>query len=271
MDDSPAGLASNPDSRVLVVEDNLDIAAMLTLVLEDEGYSVAHTSSGIEAIMRFARESFDLVLLDVEIDDLSGEGVGRAMLDLRPAPIVVMSGSTGPWIKRALEGGAVACLAKPFSVDVLVSLVKTLIGTRPYASFREQVVALDRHDLDRISAMAPAELDALPFGVITIDATGRIAEFNAYEQNASGLDPARVIGEKFSDIVPCAKVKRFLGAIEEGVATRSLDRVLRFVFPHRTALAVVSVRLYFDPQRNKIFVFVARHASALARTKRKAA
>lgn len=252
----------DPRARhILVIEDNPDIAEALEVLLSAEGYAVSWTPSGVDGLVRFARERFDLVLLDLQIEDLSGLGVGRALRDLAEAPVVVMSAQLARYRAEVLRAGATACLPKPFDAEDLLSLVATLLERRPGPpAWAGEVQELSREDLDRIGAMSPEELDALPFGVISVDAELRVADYNGYEQSAAGLRPGEVLGKPLREIAPCTDVREFLGAIEEGMSRRKLDRVLRYVFPHRSALTLVSVRLYYDADHDRAFVIISRRA-----------
>jgi photoactive yellow protein len=248
--------------RILLIEDSQEIREVLTEELSREGYEVVSTASGLEGLVRFARERFDLVLLDLQIEELSGLGVERAIRDLAEAPVVVMSAREKRWQAEAFRAGAAACVRKPFDLEDLLSLLRTLLARAPAPpEWTGEVSSLSHDDLDRLRRMSPEELDSLPFGVITVDASLRIAQFNSYEQAASGLPPAGVIGKPVQEIAPCIDVQAFIGTLEEG-ARRSHpdkpDKVMRFVFPHRSALSVVSVRLYQDPDHDRVFVFISR-------------
>src|SRR5690606_10036418 len=104
----------------------------------------------------------------------------------------------------------------------------------------------------------PADLDALPFGAIRVDAGGTITSFNAYEQRLAGLAPETVIGRRFVDVAPCTQVREFVSAVDEGRARGSLDRVLRFVFPRRGVPCLVSVRLFLDAPSRQLWLFVSQ-------------
>lgn len=247
--------------RILLIEDNHDIVEVLTELLAAEGYDVSATPSGLDGLVRFAQERPDLVLLDLQVDDLSGLGVGRAIRDLSEAPVVVMSAQVGRHRAELIQAGATACVSKPFDADDLLSLIATLLGRKAGdPAWADQVQALGPEDLERIRAMPREQLDALPFGVIILDRAQRIIGFNSYEQDASGMLPPTIVGKHLREVAPCTDVRECLGAIEDGQRRGHLDRVQRFVFPHRSALTVVSVRLYHDADHDRTFVFVSRRA-----------
>jgi photoactive yellow protein len=245
--------------RILIVEDDESVGAVLQDLLELEGYEVTLTASGLRGALLAARELFDIILLDVDIYDLSGMAVQRIVRDLGDTAVIVMSAESGNWQREAFRAGATACLPKPFGLAALLSLIRFLLsGERPPPGGINDIRALSAEDLRRIQRMSPAELDALPFGLIRVDARGIVTAYNAYESEAMGYSPAVVLGMKFSDLAPCMAVKDFVSACEEGYRVGRLDRVLRFIFPHGPARSVVSVRLYYDDRTAQLWIFVSR-------------
>jgi DNA-binding response OmpR family regulator len=69
---------------ILAIEDNLELATLIELSLVAQGYAVETTSSGLSGLLRFNDEVFDIVLLDMQIEDLSGPGAHRAIRDICP-------------------------------------------------------------------------------------------------------------------------------------------------------------------------------------------
>lgn len=247
--------------RALVVEDDPGIAEVIRLLLADQQVEVEDTRSGLEGVVRAARPpALDLAIVDIDVLELSGLGVTRAVRDFSRVPLIVMSGREGPWRNDALRAGASACLVKPFDPRTLEAVVAaTLLATDASApTWHGDVRALAPDDLARVARLAPEEVDALPFGAIRVGAAGQIVTFNAYEQRLAGLEPTEVIGRRFSDVAPCTQVREFLKPIEEGRARGELDQVLRFVFPRRGALCVVSVRVFLEPATGELWLFISQ-------------
>ncbi len=250
---------------IFVVEDDPSIAGTLTDLLENEGYRVLQTASGADAAVRIATERCDYVLLDIQVDDLSGHGVIRVISDLAVrVPVFVMSAKPDGWQEDMFRNGASACLRKPFDYASLLELLDAFRATNTRSEWPGDVRNLSHEDLDAVSRLSAEELDALPFGVIRLDSNRRIDGFNDFEAQASALSASRVIGARLSDIVPCSEVRSFAGAINDGYSRGELDRVLRFVFPHHGSLAVVSVRLYFDQDLQKLWIFVCKRRGEIS-------
>lgn len=247
-------------ARALVVEDDPGVADALGALLAQHGLQVERTPSGLEGVVRAAGPpALALAIVDIDVHELSGLGVARAVSDFSRLPLIVMSGREGPWCAEALAAGASACLVKPFhrpALDIVVSA--TLSVDAPPSPWPGDVRTLSGQDLARLAALTPGELDALPFGAIRLDEEGRIASFNSYEERLSGRDPASVVGRYFSEVAPCTQVRDFMAPIEEGRARGALDRVLRFVFPRRGILCVVSVRLLLEPTNRQLWLFVSQ-------------
>ena len=79
--------------------------------------------------------------------------------------------------------------------------------------------------------LTPAELDALPYGMIQLDAAGRILQYNALESRLAALEQHRQVGRLFfSEVAPCTKVQHFYGRFKEGVLHEHLDVTFDFHF-----------------------------------------
>lgn len=115
--------------RVLVVDDEVDMTATLTVLFSTLGYETRSTHRGRHAI-RLARE-FDphLVLLDIGLPDISGYEVVRALRADTTRPDRVIAAVTGRGqsrdLARALEAGFDRCIAKPVDIAKLRELLRT--------------------------------------------------------------------------------------------------------------------------------------------------
>ena len=98
-------------------------------------------------------------------------------------------------------------------------------------------------------------IDALPFGLISVDADGTIRQYNAYESRMARLPKDRVIGRNFfRDVAPCLSVHGFQGRFERfleqsGDAAESFDFEFRFAF--RTSIRQHHLRAQHQEQANQ--------------------
>lgn len=114
---------------ILVVEDELAIADMLSTLLADEGYEVLIAGNGREGLALVAQEHPDLVLSDVMMPILDGREMCRlirAEPEYGDIPVVLMSAARDG--AMSFECGQAAFLSKPFDLDRLLGLVLELIG-----------------------------------------------------------------------------------------------------------------------------------------------
>jgi DNA-binding response OmpR family regulator len=114
--------------RILVVEDDPTIAAVLVEALEEEGYAVTAAVDG-EAVWLAALERPAAILLDVRMAQMDGLAVARRLrADPRTATIpVALLSARADLAELAAELGAEA-IAKPFDLDAVLDRVKALAG-----------------------------------------------------------------------------------------------------------------------------------------------
>lgn len=114
-------------ARILVVDDDASIRAVIRAILEVEGHQVAEADDGIEAMARIKRQPPDLVLLDIMMPGMDGYQVLARIQELpsrRDVPVVVVTALHHPEeVARELQGGAVDHVAKPFDASVLLAAV----------------------------------------------------------------------------------------------------------------------------------------------------
>ncbi len=110
--------------KVLVVDDDPDLVAICSLVLESEGYSVAAARNGCEAVDKVTGDGVDIMLLDVMMPTLDGLSVCKIIKRnprTRHLPIIIMSASDA--LGEQGLGLADAVLHKPFDIEKLLHTV----------------------------------------------------------------------------------------------------------------------------------------------------
>ncbi len=137
--------------RVLVVEDDLHLAGSLTALLASSGYAVdcVHDGPSAEALVR--AEAFDLVVLDLNLPQMDGLAVLRAMRARGNAAAVMILTARGAAEERVrgLDLGADDYMAKPFDVREFEARVRSLL--RRQAGLRSALVTLGALTLDLTS------------------------------------------------------------------------------------------------------------------------
>jgi two-component system cell cycle response regulator CtrA len=115
--------------QVLLVEDERAMSQSIELMLKSEGFTVYATDLGQEAVDLAKTFDYDLILLDLNLPDMSGRDVLRALrADKVNTPIMILSGITGIETKViCLGGGADEYMTKPFNKEELVARIHAVM------------------------------------------------------------------------------------------------------------------------------------------------
>src|SRR5215468_4197413 len=112
-------------TRVLVVEDDTDLAESLAEVLSSNSCDVTIAAHGLEALERACARDFDIIFMDVRMPVMNGIDAFFAIRAVKPqARIVMMTGFRETFVERALQAGAEGPLHKPFSIDDMLALAE---------------------------------------------------------------------------------------------------------------------------------------------------
>ncbi len=115
-------------TKILIIEDETNIAQLIRLYLEQAEYSVLTASDGIAGLELHAREHPDLVILDLMLPGLDGMEVCRRIRAWAATPILMLTARNAEEDRIAgLELGADDYLVKPFSPREVVSRVKAIL------------------------------------------------------------------------------------------------------------------------------------------------
>lgn len=122
---------------VLVVDDEANSRTITLSLLEDQGYRTLGAESGEQALELMGMNLPDLVILDVEMDGMSGFEVVKRLKDqarTRPVPVIMVTGRTDQASRvRALENGAEDYLSKPVDPAELKTRVRNHIRLKAYS------------------------------------------------------------------------------------------------------------------------------------------
>jgi DNA-binding response OmpR family regulator len=118
--------------RVLVVEDDADIADVLRRSLRNEGYEVKTSTDGVEALDVAAGFVPDLVVLDLGLPRLDGVEVCRRLREEGDVPILMLTARAETDDRvTGLDSGADDYLVKPFERQELLARIRALLRRRP--------------------------------------------------------------------------------------------------------------------------------------------
>ena len=114
--------------KALIIEDDGNIAELLRLYLEKDGFTVAIAANGAAGVAEFERFKPDLILLDIMLPVLDGWGVCREIRAMSSVPIIMLTAKGETLDKIAgLEMGADDYLVKPFEVGELIARVHAVM------------------------------------------------------------------------------------------------------------------------------------------------
>jgi len=126
--------------RILVAEDNANNRKIVGMILELIGAEVTYAEDGQQACDAFARESFDLILMDLQMPVLDGLSATRTIREMErssgdaPIPIIVLSANAMTHqVAESLQAGADAHMPKPIDAAALLAKIYELSGHRETA------------------------------------------------------------------------------------------------------------------------------------------
>jgi len=115
-------------TRILIIEDEASFHEALSFLLEKEGYQTRVAETGRTGLEAFKADSYDLVLLDLMIPEISGIDVCRAIRATSAVPIIMLTAKDSEIDKVVgLELGADDYVTKPYSSRELVARIKAVL------------------------------------------------------------------------------------------------------------------------------------------------
>ncbi|WP_186389226.1 response regulator transcription factor [Stappia sp. TSB10P1A] len=172
--------------RVILIEDNLDLAKGITNALKDQGHAVDHIDDGLDAdafLSTLARQTTDVAIIDLNLPRLSGIDIIRRLRargDTTPVLILTARGKTSERV-QGLDAGADDYLVKPFDMEELIARLRALSRRRPQVAPAQEVIGQLVYDRQkRIVSLIGQSLDLprreLALFELLLDKRGRLIE-----------------------------------------------------------------------------------------------
>ena len=121
-------------TRALIVEDSPTQAEQLRIILESNGFEVETAVNGEEALDRFHRSSFDMVITDILMPGISGYDVCRRIKsepEGKQIPVILLTTLNDPMdIVQGLECGADNFITKPYAPDYLLARIRSILDNK---------------------------------------------------------------------------------------------------------------------------------------------
>ena len=155
---------------ILIVEDDKELAGLMTDFLRTEGYIVSAVESGERALELFDRYGARLVVLDINLPDVNGFAVCSKLRENTDTPILIVSARTDKEDKlNGLDLGADDYIEKPYDIDILLAKIKGIFKRR----YQRQMLSANGVTLNLADRSAeidgkPAELTAKEFDLLTL-------------------------------------------------------------------------------------------------------
>jgi len=119
-------------STVLVIDDEIGILQIIRQALTKFGHNVETAADGQEGIRKFDDGSFDIVITDIRMPGIDGNGVVKHIRNSEKQFIPVIAISGTPWLMESNAFDMV--LAKPFTLEKLVESIGSLVAMPPRAA-----------------------------------------------------------------------------------------------------------------------------------------
>ena len=164
----------NEKQTIMVVDDDTNIAQLVKLYLDKEGYEVTVETRGDDAMAAFQKNPPSLMLLDVMLPGMDGWQVCRGIRQMSNIPIIMLTAKDETFDKvLGLELGADDYITKPFEGKELVARVKAVLrraapgeSEKNTLSFPGLTISLEKYEVHfqgKLIEMPPKELEVLYF------------------------------------------------------------------------------------------------------------
>jgi PAS domain S-box-containing protein len=190
---------------ILIADDEMDIRAMLRILLERDGYRIIEARNGEEAVAVCQQKMPDVVLMDILMPVMDGAAACahiQALPDGDRLPVLMITALNDKQsIDRCFDAGATDYLTKPINNQVLRRRVRRLLRTR-------QAEEALRANEARLSSIINTATDA----IILADEERRISLFNPAAERMFGWTIAEISGQPIAQLIPrfdgdpCGKV-----------------------------------------------------------------
>ena len=121
--------ARTPAKKILVIEDEMDLAHLLKYNLQDRGYGVLSANDAESGLALARKQKPDLIVLDLMLPQMDGFEFCRIIREESSVPVIFLTASKNEVCRKmALKLGADDYITKPFSVDAVLDRIESLLS-----------------------------------------------------------------------------------------------------------------------------------------------
>lgn len=186
-------------NRILIADDETDIALILKLQLEDAGYRTVRVKDGVEALEALAKDAFELLLLDIKMPRMDGLQVLKRARESWPSMVVIMMTAHGSEeiAVSAMKEGALDYIAKPFSNDDMLKRVERALSYNRTLQENQRL----QEELSSEQKKTEAILQGMAELLVAVDTSGRIISVNRMAEYILGKDRESLIGKSLDELL----------------------------------------------------------------------
>ncbi|MBM4053326.1 MAG: EAL domain-containing protein [Planctomycetes bacterium] len=185
--------------QVLVVDDDPKMLEGVRQLLEIHRYSVSTAEGGAQACLELLKKSYDVLLLDLHLDGISGYDVMEFIKDNSiKTPVIVISGNSSfASVSKAMQMGALDYIKKPYDPEELLITIKNTTSKKQL----EEINTKMQRQLKKSEALHRYIVNNSPDIICTLNHEGRIMFINSKIEKFLEYKPHELIGKQYSEIV----------------------------------------------------------------------
>jgi len=201
--DLPAGLDDNSAThygrKILMVDDEPRLAESLRYLMAKRGFDQHICTSGMEALATLGQETFDLILLDLGLPDMSGHEVLEHIRNISSdTPVIIVSGESSiDAAIDALHKGVYDFVRKPYEADQLLHTIENAL----HQVDLERTNKLINEKLEHSRNLYRYLVDSSPDIIYTLDEEGNFSFINDSVETLLGYSKKEVLGKHYSTLV----------------------------------------------------------------------
>ena len=114
--------------KILIIEDEHDLRAVLRDALQNEGYNVDTESNGKDGLVRAALQDYDFILLDIMLPEINGWEILQRLRTKKNTPVLMLTSQDAPAdLVKGLDLGSNDYVIKPFNLEALKARIRALL------------------------------------------------------------------------------------------------------------------------------------------------